>query len=144
MDVGSDVNGVPCSPPKRAIERPDASAAPAAHRRIITEQDATVYRMSDIPRSSAPRTLGSLRARVAWHFTAAATLCVGCVDPGSTFDDFVSRSRTSTPDSGTGITDAGPCEVHAGDVSGRYLLAISVTLAPATPIVSLTDLSTPA
>jgi hypothetical protein len=73
---------------------------------------------------------------------AVCCACGGCVDPGTEFDAFVARARNSRRAVDAG-GDASTCAVHPGDVEGQYLLAISVTLAPTKPILTLTDLTTP-
>jgi hypothetical protein len=75
----------------------------------------------------------------------ALPLAVACVDPGKDFAAFESRAKVSKPtlDAGGGA-DAARCTVTSGAVTGRYLLALSVTLAPTKPILALTDVTTPA
>jgi hypothetical protein len=65
-----------------------------------------------------------------------------CVDPGGEFDAFVSRipSRPGPSDAGG---DAPTCTVTPGSITGPYLLALSVTVAPKKPIVVRADLDTP-
>ncbi len=76
---------------------------------------------------------------VAWY------ACSGCVDPKAEFDAFAARRQVSTDAS---VHDAGgdasTCTVHPGDLSGQYLFALSVTLAPTKPIVALANISTSA
>jgi hypothetical protein len=73
----------------------------------------------------------------------ALPLCVACVDPGGDFAAFASRATVSKPGPGDAGADAAKCTVGPSSVTGQYLLALSVTLAPTKPIVVLTDLSTP-
>jgi hypothetical protein len=85
-----------------------------------------------------------MRGAARWRSLIAsggAVLAVACVDPGGEFDAFVSR-LPSRPEPG----DAGEipvCSVSPGSVSGPYLLALSVTLAPKKPIVVHVDLDSP-
>lgn len=66
-----------------------------------------------------------------------------CVDPGASFDAFVDRAAAVHRPEPDASADAAACEVHAGDIDGQYLLAISVTLAPTKPIAVLADVTTP-
>lgn len=76
-----------------------------------------------------------------------SSLAVGCVDPGGEFDAFARRiAELPTPDAGIPPDaggDAGPCVVAPGMVEGDYLLALSVSIAPTKPILSLTHVTTP-
>lgn len=65
----------------------------------------------------------------------------GCVDTEGKFNDFA--RRLGTKEGGIG-GDASTCTVAPNSVHGQYLLAISVVIAPTKPIVTLTDLTTPA
>lgn len=76
------------------------------------------------------------------YFLLCVLACGGCVDPGGAFDDFARRSRA--PDDGGVVGDGAVCTVSPGAVSGIYLLAISVKIAPTKPIVVLTGVQTPA
>jgi hypothetical protein len=75
----------------------------------------------------------------------ASCVACACVDPGGQFDAFVARAghRPAPPAPDGGAGDAGPCTVAPGSVSGQYVLALSVTLAPKKPIVSLLTVTTP-
>jgi hypothetical protein len=68
--------------------------------------------------------------------------CVACVDPEEAFSAFESRTHVVAPPDAS--PDAPQCVVGPGSVTGQYLLAISVTLAPGKPILALTDVTTPA
>ena len=71
---------------------------------------------------------------------AVLLACVRCVDPEERFSDFVARTPVvDTPDA---AGDAPHCIVQPDTVTGQYLLAISVTLAPTTPILALADVTT--
>jgi hypothetical protein len=73
-----------------------------------------------------------------------ASVCAcACVDPGGAFDSFAARAGDRPAPEGGVVGDAGPCTVAPGSVSGQYLLALSVTLAPRKPIVSLLTVTTP-
>jgi hypothetical protein len=75
-------------------------------------------------------------------------LVAGCVDPSGEFAAFAQRvAEVPTPDAGP-IPDAGgdgaACTVAPGMVEGDYLLALSVSIAPTTPILSSLQVTTPA
>ena len=72
------------------------------------------------------------------------SLCVGCVDPGGEFNDFV--KRLGPPKDAGAVTsgDGAACSVAPGSVQGDYLFVLSVSASPSTPIVLKTSLTTPA
>ncbi|HEX7669587.1 MAG TPA: hypothetical protein VF395_08390 [Polyangiaceae bacterium] len=74
----------------------------------------------------------------------AVSLSVGCVDTGEKFAAFETRATKSKPVPRDASGDAAQCSVGRSSVTGQYLLALSVTLAPTKPIVAMTGLSTPA
>jgi hypothetical protein len=74
----------------------------------------------------------------------AWSLCASCVDPGEKFAAFVTRLGEPKSSPGDAGSDAAECTVGPSSVTGQYLLALSVTLAPTKPIVALIGVSTPA
>jgi hypothetical protein len=74
-----------------------------------------------------------------------ALVATGCVDPGKDFDAFRARLPTTTvADAGGTPGDAGACAVKPGGIQGQFLFALSASVKPNTPIVSLVDVTTPA
>jgi hypothetical protein len=75
---------------------------------------------------------------------ATLLLCAGCVEPGDRYQDFLNRSgNRGAGGSDAGRPDGGTCTVLPNSISGNYLLALSIVLAPTKPIVLLTGLTTP-
>jgi hypothetical protein len=93
-------------------------------------------------RDRLPR-LGTL----AWIF--AGLLSLGCVDPAGDYGDFQGRAKQVKDPIGAGCGavgegDAAPaCDpVAVGDLDGQWLFALSVTLAPKSPILFFADIVT--
>jgi hypothetical protein len=71
-----------------------------------------------------------LSTRIRAVVQLAALTCAGCVDPQGRYDDFIERTADLRN------RDSGPMEPSDRfDWSGRYLLALSTTLAPDTPLL---------
>jgi len=73
-------------------------------------------------------------------------LCIlgaACFAPEDKFDDFVEQRRESIGDAGSSQSDAGEngAPLKAEQITGIYLYAVSVALAPSLPTVYLADIS---
>src|SRR5262245_6640648 len=110
MAVASVVIGLPCSPPKRATERPAPRAlvgaiaptrqtANASGTRVIRVIAGTLQANSE-RRQRDPGVRLAAGAGMRSIVTLGVLLaCVRCVDPGERFSDFEARTRgVDTPD----------------------------------------------
>ena len=69
----------------------------------------------------------------------------GCVNPDADLQAFQRRlTRHVVADAGHDAAEGSACSIQPGDIAGRYLLAISASIAPGRPILALLDVSTPA
>ncbi|HVW28046.1 MAG TPA: hypothetical protein VHC69_21935 [Polyangiaceae bacterium] len=69
----------------------------------------------------------------------------GCVNPDADLQAFQRRlTQHAAADAGDGAVDGGVCSIRPDEITGPYLLAISASIAPGTPILALLDVSTPA
>lgn len=153
---------MPCSPPNLEIEIPEASQTPAMETsaignpcaiiRLVRRAKAGIRNPKHGSRQRTPNvgTFEDWRAsctpydpmRQLVQAIALGLVLVGCVDPGANFDAFVERA--GGPKEGGPISDGMTCAFSPGSVTGEYVLAISVTLAPTKPILSLADITSSA
>src|SRR5262245_53691131 len=68
-------------------------------------------------------------------FLGAALLSGGCIDIAKEFSDFT--DRTNQIDMAVEMPDAGPSMIH--DITGQFLLTLSVVVSPDQPILFLVD-----